>query len=288
MRTHARTRCRYIQYIDKDPEVLKRQAQLNKLNKASRDEEDRQAQVIADIVEKNKARVEAAGGQAEAVFTDLKRDNPDEKVAIAFDADKQKQADKAGGQLKSMASMFKQNLKKSAAGAGPASGEGGARKGEKRKLSNLELIRQREEERKAKQARLSAEAEAKAQASSESRKDYWLLEGIVVKIMNKKLGDGKFYKKKAYVKQVIDRYGAKVSIIDGKATLTIDQDELETVLPSIGGSVLVVNGRYRGLRAKLQAINQDSFNCDVTIREGANKGKNVSGLEYEDICKLHI
>ena len=33
----------------------------------------------------------------------------------------------------------------------------------------------------------------------ESRKDYWLHENIVVKIMDKKLGDGRFYKQKARI-----------------------------------------------------------------------------------------
>ena len=38
-----------------------------------------------------------------------------------------------------------------------------------------------------------------------ARKDHWLTEGIVVKVMNKKLGGGKYYKAKGVVKEVVDR-----------------------------------------------------------------------------------
>ena len=38
-----------------------------------------------------------------------------------------------------------------------------------------------------------------------ARKDHWLTKGIVVKVMNKKLGDGKYYKAKGVVKEVVDR-----------------------------------------------------------------------------------
>ena len=31
---------------------------------------------------------------------------------------------------------------------------------------------------------------------AKGRKDYWLHEGIVVKVLNKRLGDGKYYKEK--------------------------------------------------------------------------------------------
>jgi len=41
------------------------------------------------------------------------------------------------------------------------------------------------------------------------RKDYWLSRGLVVKVMNKKVGDGKYYKLKGRVDKVIERYTGK-------------------------------------------------------------------------------
>lgn len=81
-----------------------------------------------------------------------------------------------------------------------------------------------EQEEKRKQASLQAEEKTQ-------RKDYWLHVGIVVKVihpraachcghalyqqvMNKKLGDGRFYKLKGVVKQVIDKYVGLVEMDD--------------------------------------------------------------------------
>ena len=68
-----------------------------------------------------------------------------------------------------------------------------------------------------------------------NRKDYWITPGIVVKIINKDLGDGKFYKKKALIKSLVDRYVAKVKVLDTGHLIEIDQEQLETVIPVRGG-----------------------------------------------------
>ena len=44
------------------------------------------------------------------------------------------------------------------------------------------------------------------QAMEDQRTENWLYGGIIVKILNKKVGGGKFYKKKARVERVIDQY----------------------------------------------------------------------------------
>ena len=58
--------------------------------------------------------------------------------------------------------------------------------------------------------------------------------------------------------------------------------------------MLVLNGRYRGCKAELLQVNVDSFNCDLRILEddrgggggSSYKGKEVRGVEYEDVSKL--
>ena len=114
------------------------------------------------------------------------------------------------------------------------------------------------------------------------RKDYWIVPGIVVKCMSKKLADGKYYKKKGAVINVHDKFLAEVKLEDGGARIRIDQDELETVIPKVGRPCFILNGRGRGSRATLLRINEEKFNCDVTLPDG----REVVGIEYEDVSKL--
>ena len=72
--------------------------------------------------------------------------------------------------------------------------------------------------------------------NSNKKKDYWLYRDIIVRIINKKLADGKYFKRKAIVDRVIDNYMAEVEVLDsgrdtndGGDILRLDQDDLETV-----------------------------------------------------------
>jgi len=117
------------------------------------------------------------------------------------------------------------------------------------------------------------------------RKDYWLHPNIVVKIMNKKLSDGKYYKEKGTVRKVLDKYIGEVKLENG-TILRLDQNDLETVIPQVGRHVLVVNGRCRGMKATLLAINEDKFNCSIRIEEGTYNKRVVDNVDYEDISKV--
>ena len=72
-----------------------------------------------------------------------------------------------------------------------------------------------------------------AQEDSKNRKDYWLHPGIVVKIMNKRLSDGRFYKQKGTVLRVVDDYVGEVKLNDSGAVIRLDQADLETVIPKV-------------------------------------------------------
>lgn len=142
-------------------------------------------------------------------------------------------------------------------------------------LSSLESLMREEERRKA--SLLAAE-------DRKDRKDYWLHPGIVVKILSKKLADGKYYKQKGTVLAVQSQYVADIRV-EG-AVVRIDQSDLQSVLPKVGNKLLVVNGRGRGCRALLTSINEEKFNCDIRIEEGVLAGRDVLGVDYEDVCKL--
>ena len=125
------------------------------------------------------------------------------------------------------------------------------------------------------------------QTERQNRTDYWLHPGIVVKILNKKLVDGKYYKKKAVVKKVIDHYIAELELIGSGDILRLDQQEMETVIPNIGGKVMVVNGAYRGQVGQLVALHVETFKAEVKIERGPNTGQ-TEMFEYEDISKTIV
>jgi DNA/RNA-binding protein KIN17 len=116
-----------------------------------------------------------------------------------------------------------------------------------------------------------------------NRKDYWLCEGLVVKVMSRNLAD--YYKQKGVVLRVISKYVGEIEMLESKHILKVDQDELETVLPLEGGVVKIVNGAYRGSTARLLSIDTAKFSAKVKIDSGAFDGRIVTA-DYEDICKV--
>lgn len=119
-----------------------------------------------------------------------------------------------------------------------------------------------------------------------NRKDYWLCEGIVVKVMCKPLAEKGYYKQKGVVRKVVDKYVGEIEMIESKHVLRVDQEELETVIPQIGGLVRIVNGAYRGSNARLMAVDTNKFCAKVQIEKGVYDGRVLPAVEYEDICKV--
>ncbi|CAB4001875.1 DNA RNA-binding KIN17 [Paramuricea clavata] len=129
------------------------------------------------------------------------------------------------------------------------------------------------------------EEEAKKAKKETLRKENWLMKGIVVKVVHKRLGE-KYHKKKAVVKEVKELFTGIVKMVNGGDVLKIDQTHLETVIPAIGRLVLIVNGRYRGQKGTLIALDEKTFSTSVEIKEGEHRGRIVDKLPYEDISKL--
>lgn len=60
----------------------------------------------------------------------------------------------------------------------------------------------------------------------DAHNETWLREGLEVKVMNQKLGDGALYKKKGVVTGLIDPFTAKVRIPECNLSIKIDQVEM--------------------------------------------------------------
>ncbi|XP_073508544.1 DNA/RNA-binding protein KIN17 isoform X1 [Phyllobates terribilis] len=252
----------YIQYIDRDPETIKRQQELEKKKKQDLDDEERTAKFIEEQVKRGKNEKE----EETPVYTELNRENEEEKVVFNLG----KGASTSGQSSSKTSSSLATNALKSATVTGPVKRKDptSSQAKEKKKKSALDEIIEMEEKKK-----------------KTERTDFWLQPEIVVKIVTKRLGE-KYYKKKAVVKEVIDRYTAIVKLNDSGDKLKLDQTHLETVIPVPGKQVLILNGGYKGNFGILESINEKSFSATIVIDSGPLKGRKVDSLPYEDFSKV--
>ncbi|KAM5235048.1 DNA/RNA-binding protein KIN17 [Ctenodactylus gundi] len=241
----------YIQYIDRDPETIRRQLELEKKRKQDLDDEEKTAKFIEEQVRRG-----LEGKEQEApVFTELSRERDEEKDTDDLGRD-------------SLGPSALAALGSTVSGKRKEPFQGSAQPKEKKRRSALDEIMEMEEEKK-----------------RTARTDYWLQPEIIVKIITKKLGE-KYHKKKGIVKEVIDRYTAVVKMLDSGDKLKLDQTHLETVIPAPGKRILVLNGGYRGNEGTLESINEKTFSATIVIETGPLKGRRVEGIQYEDISKL--
>ncbi|CAM9306983.1 unnamed protein product [Ectocarpus sp. 13 AM-2016] len=306
----------YIQWVDRDPRLLAMQEAAARRQKSDLDDEEKQARAIEKQIQAAKARDEgrADTDAATAGPTELRREEGQASLRIGLKSRAQTfvpgggsgsdlttaagnlvaanggggggSGSGSGGLLKrpKLSGAFGEGDAAVAAAAGPLKGKG---KGAKRSMMEV-MMEQERAKKKAKEEeeeeKAAAAAEVKAKGSS--RKDYWLRQDIVVKVMNKRVGGGKYYKKKARLRKVVERYIGEVKMIDSGDRLRVDQDDLETVIPAVGGEVLVVNGRCRGERATLLSLDTEAFSASVRITsDGPDLGTVLDKVEYEDICK---
>lgn len=265
----------FVTYIDRDPETMRRQEEIQKKNKLETDDRERQKRFL----EKQMARAKELGDAPKHEATDLIRTDGDEVVKMSFMKtipklnSEQNESEKKFKMpeipvIKEEKNALKEDIKSepntSSSVTSCSKSEG------KRKHSALDDILKMEEKSREKQ----------------NRRDYWLHKNIVIKIVTKKLGE-KYHKKKAVVTDVVDKYTGVVRLVETDAVIKLDQAHMETVLPAIGKQVLVLNGAYRGEVADLDKINIDDFNAELTIKTGNFKGKIIKNIQYEDISKLY-
>lgn len=254
----------FMTYIDRDSETLFKEKMKNKRLKADIVEEEKMEREIQRQIERaEQMEANDKGGEEEGVTKSRMLEKNDEegaKIKLSLGQAKKNVEMNGSSRL-----VFDEVEPESSSGKRRREGESSG----KNKSVLDELMK---EEEKAKE-RIN-------------RKDYWLCPGIVVKVMSKALADKGYYKQKGVVRKVIDKYCGEIEMFENKHVLRVDQDELETVLPQIGGIVKIVNGAYRGEIARLLAIDADNFCAKVQIEKGIYDGRVLKAVEYEDICKL--
>ena len=259
-----------IEYIDRDPKIMARAEEDKKRKRVEVDEEERRNRQIAAQVAAAAALMTNSDKVHKETDQSLQRhENSEEtgKISLSIAAPvsigtKKKKPNPLVAAFNkeddSTAGTMDKDRNKGASGTSQISA----------------LIH---EEASKKQARLTAD-------EKRNRKENWLHVGIQVKIINKDLGGGKFYKRKGAVVAVVNDFAADILVDDAKVRL--DQQDLETVIPKVGGTVLVVNGRCRGSRASLEELKVESYCCSIKILEGPFQGLKIDSVELEDVSKL--
>ncbi|XVE99557.1 hypothetical protein REPUB_Repub03eG0209300 [Reevesia pubescens] len=216
----------FITYIDRDSETIFKEKMKNKRIKLDMVEEEKQEREIQKQIEKAemlKTPLEAEEYEKKAVTKEL---NLESGVKIGFSLGNVAKGEK-GESSKSARLVFEEEEKEKNNNNNKNDNERKENSGRKNALEEL----MREEEKVKERS---------------NRKDYWLCEGIIVKVMSKALAQKGYYKQKGVMRKVIDRYVGEIEMLESKHVLRVDQEELETVIPQIGG---VVNGAYRGSNA---------------------------------------
>lgn len=110
-------------------------------------------------------------------------------------------------------------------------------------------------------------------AKEEAKEEPWLYKGVIVKVMDKTLGGGKFYKHKGKVYKVVNSksnepleetfgYQGNVKMTSGPAKdlkIQIDQIHLEPCVPErIDSEVLILKGIYKGKVATLTELDLET------------------------------
>lgn len=263
----------FIAYIDRSPEVLERQQKVARKEKQDKDDEER----LMDFINLQVERAKRCSGADETEIAEFRRESDEEKITMEIKTSKvkkesilirpvkmtEKRKDERDDESDDTSSVRSDSKKFRAGSSSTAAGSSG------RKLSALDEIMKIEEYKKEKA----------------NRKDYWLCEGIVVKLITKELGE-RFYKEKAVVVEVMDKYRAKIKLLETGERVKIDQTHVETVIPAVGKHVRVLNGGYRGCKAMLLQLNEQDFCVTLEIASGPLKGRQLHSIQYEDVSKI--
>ena len=255
----------FIQYIDRDPRLMAKQAAMDQRKVVEYDEEERtrrsiELQIAAAAIQKQKGKSEGGydiyGEEENSALKDFVRADGADKIEIALGIKKGGAVkrplkhisfgESAGNEVDdehrdvindersvkrlSSFSSVENPPTSSSIHSHPVSTSLIPRQAVPTSSrlvpkSAMEQIMFEEEKKK---------ALAKDRIEKKERTDYWLQPGIVVKITNKKVGDGKYYKKKGVIISVIDKYVGELSVLDCNAVLKLDQDHMETVIPKVG------------------------------------------------------
>jgi len=260
----------FVTWVEKDQDTLDYEKRLEKKDKVAKDDQERIQEYIDAQIEK--AKNEQKNNEVNEATELLKDEDEVVKLDLKIQEKRLKEDSKEG-----VKNVFK-DLQPGKADRKRR--EDGEKEG-KRKMSALEEIMEMDKRRK-KQEKAQEEMLAAAAGKTDDSAP-WLRRHIVVKITAKSLGD-KYYKKKGYVKELVDDYVALVVLNDTGAKLKLDQEHLETVIPQEGREVVVLAGKHKGETAVLRSLDTTKFSGVLKL---VKTGDKIS-LPYEHFSKKYV
>ena len=273
----------FLTYVPEDREEAMRQQSHKRKVRAAEDSTVRDARLIEEQIQRANTSVDASARTA-AAATELTRSADDGKASFGFGGNAAKRGKPTAGVP--VANAFGEDDDETSTGNGTEK--------TKKPASAIEEIMRRgvEAERRAQKEHAQSNAPGSKIASQKATDDDspWLVTNIVVKIVSKALRDRPLlWKKKAVVRKLRDGgFAGEVALLDnGETVIKIDQNDLQTVLPKVGGHVVVVKGALRGMTGVLKKLDLDNFVAVVTLDSGGTAENATRRFEYEDICKLN-
>ncbi|XP_057487456.1 KIN17-like protein [Actinidia eriantha] len=260
----------FMTYIDNDSETLFKEKMKNKRVRADMVDEEKREREIRRQIERAEQLMPVADGAGQPTESEpklLEKSENGEKIKLSLASSAKPGVKERVGSSKLVFEEPEIDAKSEKIKENGKLGKSGSGGGGRSALDDLMREQEKAKERI-------------------NRKDYWLCEGIIVKVMSKVLAEKGYYKQKGVVRKVIDKYVGEIEMLESKHVLRVDQDELETVIPQIGGLVRITNGAYRGSNARLLAVDTDKFCAKVQIEKGIYDGRVLQAVEYEDICKI--
>eukprot|EP01094_Clydonella_sp_ATCC50884_P005629 TRINITY_DN14567_c0_g1_i1.p1 TRINITY_DN14567_c0_g1~~TRINITY_DN14567_c0_g1_i1.p1 ORF type:complete len:440 (+),score=107.80 TRINITY_DN14567_c0_g1_i1:87-1322(+) len=269
----------FVKYIDRDPEAIARQKSLEKKERMDVDDETRDQQYIQKL--QSAAAQEQGDVQTSATSATLELPESNrQKLCISLDSGKKEedataQASKAGvGKIINvLGDVFGEDVAPEL--SAPSSERSTPAVGTKRPLSfNPSTSTSREKRRK-------IEAPESLSSSADVTKERsWLRKGIIVRVMNKKLAGGEFYKKKGRVIKALSEDGAEVEMTKCGSVLRVGVGDLETVIPNVEGTVMILEGRHTGKVGLVKKIDTKRMRVTALLEDAT-----LADLHFDAVSK---
>ena len=293
----------YVTYIERDPEILAQQENYQRRVESEKREEEKLAKRM------EKQRIEAAklmdraGVGLEVRESKIDRSEGDKPIALAISNAQSKKSKK-----KKKGLVFggdDDEEEEEIHEAASETNDVNVVKDpvvplQKKERNSTENSTKQEENNASKKKRSENEIDSKPPPSKKQKVDYenelddvrkknWIRKDILVRIISKKVSKGKYYKRKAIINKVYDKFTAEVEILDsgpderdGGDILEIDQEHLETVVPKEGKKVKVLNGIGRGELAILLSADHDKCRGKLELVED---GTILRKVDFDDFSK---
>ncbi|XP_034172635.2 kin17 DNA and RNA binding protein [Osmia lignaria lignaria] len=252
----------YVTYIDRDPETLAAQEKKAKKQKMDKDDEERMMEFIEKQVEKGQQETNV---QNEAYKEPLTRPENDTPLVLELKINKKP---------KLLLSSVKQEKVT----------DMGSTSSEAISVSNIkcEQLSENEEESSLKKT----DKHKSKHDPDDSNEEGWLRENLMVKVITKTLGE-RYYKAKGIIESIENsNFVGKVKLKSPEEVenhvIKIDQEYLETVIPAIGKDIIILWGKYKGMKGVVHKVHIENYCIDVKLKENDTV---VKKLPYEQVCK---